>query len=164
MIAELEQASTVAALPQHAGDGAADRRRRAGADRSRGGHYRSDFPDADPAWRHRTFIDARRCRPDRRPATGASKRRGMSESAPVEAEAPPLTGWARLAPELLVTDLAASLAFWSGRLGFRDAYAREGFVYLERVEGAQLMLCERDGTFENGADARPFGRGVMFQV
>jgi L-aspartate oxidase len=23
---------------------------------SRGGHYRSDFPAADPAWRHRTFM------------------------------------------------------------------------------------------------------------
>ena len=23
---------------------------------SRGGHYRSDFPEADPAWRHRTFM------------------------------------------------------------------------------------------------------------
>jgi L-aspartate oxidase len=23
---------------------------------SRGGHYRSDFPESDPAWRHRTFI------------------------------------------------------------------------------------------------------------
>ncbi len=23
---------------------------------SRGGHYRSDFPDSDPAWKHRTFI------------------------------------------------------------------------------------------------------------
>jgi L-aspartate oxidase len=23
---------------------------------SRGGHYRSDFPQSDPAWRHRTFI------------------------------------------------------------------------------------------------------------
>jgi L-aspartate oxidase len=23
---------------------------------SRGGHYRSDFPNSDPAWRHRTFI------------------------------------------------------------------------------------------------------------
>jgi L-aspartate oxidase len=23
---------------------------------SRGGHYRADFPDADPAWQHRTFI------------------------------------------------------------------------------------------------------------
>ena len=35
---------------------------------SRGGHYRSDFPDADPAWRHRTFItlaDAERIATDR---------------------------------------------------------------------------------------------------
>jgi L-aspartate oxidase len=23
---------------------------------SRGGHYRSDFPEPDPAWRRRTFI------------------------------------------------------------------------------------------------------------
>jgi L-aspartate oxidase len=23
---------------------------------SRGGHYRSDFPNADPGWRHRTFM------------------------------------------------------------------------------------------------------------
>ena len=81
-----------------------------------------------------------------------------------EGDAPPLTGWARLAPELLVTDLAASLAFWSGLLGFRRAYAREGFVYLERSEGAQIMLCERDGTFETGPLLRPFGQGVMFQV
>jgi L-aspartate oxidase len=35
---------------------------------SRGGHYRSDFPDADPAWRHRTFLtlaDAGRIAADR---------------------------------------------------------------------------------------------------
>ena len=25
-------------------------------DESRGGHYRSDFPEPDPAWRRRTFI------------------------------------------------------------------------------------------------------------
>jgi L-aspartate oxidase len=23
---------------------------------SRGGHYRSDFPDSNPAWQHRTFL------------------------------------------------------------------------------------------------------------
>jgi L-aspartate oxidase len=23
---------------------------------SRGGHYRADFPDSDPAWQHRTFM------------------------------------------------------------------------------------------------------------
>jgi L-aspartate oxidase len=35
---------------------------------SRGGHYRSDFPDTDPAWRHRTFLtlaDAGRIAADR---------------------------------------------------------------------------------------------------
>jgi catechol 2,3-dioxygenase-like lactoylglutathione lyase family enzyme len=78
-------------------------------------------------------------------------------------EAPPRT-WASMVPELLVGDLQASLAFWRGRLGFRIAYSRNGFVYLERPEGAQIMLCERDGTFETGAMEQPFGRGAMFQL
>ena len=69
-----------------------------------------------------------------------------------------------MAPELLVTDLAVSLAFWRDLLGFRVAYSRDGFVYLERAEGAQIMLWERDGSFETGAMERPFGRGAMFQV
>lgn len=78
--------------------------------------------------------------------------------------APPATGWARLAPELLVTNLEASLAFWNGLLGFRRAYARDGFVYLERSEGAQIMLSERDGSHETGPLETPFGRGVMLQI
>ena len=78
--------------------------------------------------------------------------------------APPRSAWAPLKPELLVTDLEASLAFWRGLLGFRIAYSRDGFVYLERPEGAQIMLCQRDGTFETGAMEPPFGRGAMFQV
>ena len=65
--------------------------------------------------------------------------------------------------ELLVSDLQASLDFWRGLLGFRIAYSRDGFVYLERPEGAQIMLSERDGTFETGAMEVPFGRGAMFQ-
>jgi catechol 2,3-dioxygenase-like lactoylglutathione lyase family enzyme len=69
-----------------------------------------------------------------------------------------------MAPELLVTDLAVSLAFWRDLLGFRVAYTRDGFVYLERPEGAQIMLCERDGSFKTGPMERPFGRGAMFQV
>jgi L-aspartate oxidase len=35
---------------------------------SRGGHYRSDFPESDPAWRHRSFLtlaDAERIASDR---------------------------------------------------------------------------------------------------
>ncbi|MEP2119031.1 MAG: VOC family protein [Bauldia litoralis] len=78
--------------------------------------------------------------------------------------APPRTGWAPLKPELLVTDLEASLGFWRDLLGFRVAYWRDGFVYLEHSEGAQIMLFQRDGSFETGAMEPPFGRGAMFQV
>jgi hypothetical protein len=35
---------------------------------------------------------------------------------------PPKTGWAKLAPESLVSDIAASLVFWRDRLGFAVAY------------------------------------------
>jgi catechol 2,3-dioxygenase-like lactoylglutathione lyase family enzyme len=69
-----------------------------------------------------------------------------------------------MVPELLVSDLGASLDFWRGRLRFRIAYSRDGLVYLERPEGAQIMLCERDGTFETGPMEIPFGRGAMFQL
>jgi catechol 2,3-dioxygenase-like lactoylglutathione lyase family enzyme len=82
----------------------------------------------------------------------------------VAEEAPPRSGWAQMVPELLVSDLGASLDFWRGRLGFRIAYSRDGFVYLERPEGAQIMLCQRDGTFETGPMTIPFGRGAMFQL
>ncbi|MEP0324762.1 VOC family protein [Bauldia litoralis] len=78
--------------------------------------------------------------------------------------APPRTGWAPLKPELLVTDLEASLGFWRDLVGFRVAYWRDGFVYLEHSEGAQIMLFQRDGSFETGAMEPPFGRGAMFQV
>lgn len=79
---------------------------------------------------------------------------------------PPKQGWARLVPELLVENLAASLAFWRDVLGFQIAYQRpeQGFAYMERTEGAQLMLCQRSGRWETDALERPFGRGVMFQV
>jgi catechol 2,3-dioxygenase-like lactoylglutathione lyase family enzyme len=79
---------------------------------------------------------------------------------------PPRTGWAKLVPELLVSDIAASTAFWCERLGFAIAYQRpeQLFVYLERPEGAQLMLCQRSGNWETGPLHPPYGRGVMFQV
>ena len=41
---------------------------------SRGGHYRSDFPEADPVWQHRTFMtlsDADRIAGTRSPAAPA---------------------------------------------------------------------------------------------
>lgn len=80
--------------------------------------------------------------------------------------APPKGGWAKLVCELLVEDLEVSRAFWEGLLGFTMAYQRpdQGFVYLERPDGAQIMLCRRSGDWETGSLERPFGRGVMFQV
>lgn len=80
--------------------------------------------------------------------------------------APPKGGWAKLVCELLVEDLEVSRAFWEGVLGFAVAYQRpeQGFVYLERPDGAQVMLCRRSGNWETGPLERPYGRGVMFQV
>lgn len=80
--------------------------------------------------------------------------------------APPRGGFARLVPELLVSDISKSLAFWRNALGFTIAYQRpeEGFAYLERPEGAQIMLSQRSGTWETGALELPFGRGAMFQI
>jgi catechol 2,3-dioxygenase-like lactoylglutathione lyase family enzyme len=80
--------------------------------------------------------------------------------------APPKSGWARMVPELLVTDFDASLAFWRDVLGFGVAYARpaERFAYLERPEGSQIMLHQRAGVWETGPMESPLGRGVMFQV
>ena len=80
--------------------------------------------------------------------------------------APPRHGWARMVPELHVTDLATSLGFWRDFLGFAIAYQRpaERFAYLEHADGAQVMLCQRNGRFETGPMQHPLGQGAMFQV
>ncbi|KGJ72915.1 glyoxalase [Cryobacterium roopkundense] len=72
-----------------------------------------------------------------------------------------------LVPELLVTDLEASLAFWVGLCGFDVLYDRpaERFAYLQ-LGSAQLML-EQVGVSRNwvtGALEAPLGRGVNFQI
>ncbi|MBM7787316.1 bleomycin resistance protein [Tenggerimyces flavus] len=72
-----------------------------------------------------------------------------------------------LVPELLVTDLEASLAFWCGLCGFTVAYERrdEGFAYLTR--GAAHVMLEQAGVGRNwltGALDHPRGRGVNFQI
>jgi len=73
---------------------------------------------------------------------------------------------ARLVPELLVTDLQASLRFWRDICGFRIVYDRpeEGFAYLD-LDGAQVMLEERgrNRNWITGALEAPFGRGVNFE-
>lgn len=67
---------------------------------------------------------------------------------------------------LHVNNLDDSLEFWCEVLGFEIAYRRptEKFVYLERPEGAQVMLCQRHGRFETGPLERPLGQGIMLQV
>lgn len=75
---------------------------------------------------------------------------------------------APLVPELDVEDLAASLAFYVGVLGFKVRYDRpeEAFAYLER-DGAELMLEAAAGPgrrFRTAPLERPFGRGVNFQI
>ena len=80
---------------------------------------------------------------------------------------PPKGGFAKLVSELLVADLCESLYFWREALGFEIAYHRpeEKFAYLERPEGAQIMLCElSEGRWETAPMEKPYGRGVMFQV
>ncbi|WP_421693881.1 bleomycin resistance protein [Aestuariivirga sp.] len=75
--------------------------------------------------------------------------------------------YARLVPELLVTDVNASLHFWRDLCGFRVVYDRlyEGFAYLD-LNGAQIMLEERDRgrNWIVGPMDSPFGRGINFQI
>ncbi|RFB76376.1 bleomycin resistance protein [Methylovirgula sp. 4M-Z18] len=77
----------------------------------------------------------------------------------------PQAGFAALVPELAVSNIEASLAFWCGPLGFRIAYDRPAgrFAYLERGP-LQIMLCERNGRWEVGAMQQPFGRGMSLQM
>lgn len=76
--------------------------------------------------------------------------------------------FARLVPELYVADLAASLRFWCGLVGFRVRFDRpeEGFAYLER-DGAEVMLeqlADSPRTWRTAALERPLGRGINFQI
>jgi catechol 2,3-dioxygenase-like lactoylglutathione lyase family enzyme len=73
-----------------------------------------------------------------------------------------------LIPELQVTDLAASLDFYTRVLGFAVAYSRpeEGFAMLER-EDVSLMLEQTTGPGRRITTTpfeRPFGRGINFQI
>ncbi|WP_225589274.1 VOC family protein [Achromobacter sp. ACM03] len=74
---------------------------------------------------------------------------------------------AKLVPELLVADIAASLQFWVGLCGFSIMYSREedGFVYLD-LDGAQVMLVERrgDNGWITGPLSVPLGRGINFEI
>lgn len=72
-----------------------------------------------------------------------------------------------LVPELLVTDLETSLAFWCGLCGFAVEYERrdEGFAYLAR--GTAHVMLEQAGVGRNwltGPLENPRGRGINFQI
>jgi catechol 2,3-dioxygenase-like lactoylglutathione lyase family enzyme len=77
-----------------------------------------------------------------------------------------------LVPELVVTNLDVSLAFWLDAMGFRVRYQRpeHRFAYLMRGS-AHVMLVERrppehprGETWTGGALEPPFGRGINFQI
>jgi lactoylglutathione lyase len=75
---------------------------------------------------------------------------------------------AKLVPELVCSNFAESLRFYTELLGFRVLYSRpeERFAYLER-EGAELMLEQsvgKDRLWPRAELAHPFGRGINFQI
>lgn len=78
--------------------------------------------------------------------------------------------FAKLVPELKVSDFGASLKFWCELLGFVVRYSRqeEGFAFLDRG-GAQVMLHQdelggRPGVLITGDMQRPYGRGINFEI
>ncbi len=76
--------------------------------------------------------------------------------------------WYTMVPELLVSDLDASLRFWRGLCGFAVAYDRpeDRFAYLDRA-GRQVMLEEVMAPGRRWVTApleRPFGRGINLQI
>jgi len=74
----------------------------------------------------------------------------------------------QLTPELDVSDLRQSLAFYVGTLGFAVRYERpeEGFAFLD-IGGIPLMLEAATGPgrrFHTAPLEHPYGRGVNFQI
>jgi catechol 2,3-dioxygenase-like lactoylglutathione lyase family enzyme len=74
----------------------------------------------------------------------------------------------QITPELDVSDIKKSLAFYIDALGFKILYERseEKFVYLD-IEGAGFMLEEAAGPgrrFRTAPLEHPYGRGVNFQI
>ena len=73
-----------------------------------------------------------------------------------------------LVPELDVTDLDRSMAFYVGLIGFEVVFERphERFAYLA-LGRAELMLQDAKGPgrrFRTAPLAQPFGRGINLQV
>lgn len=72
----------------------------------------------------------------------------------------------KLTPELVVSDYTASLAFYTDILGFAVDYARpeQRFAMLNR-DGARIMIEQPvDRSWITAELARPYGRGINFQI
>lgn len=83
-------------------------------------------------------------------------------------DSPPGFTRSTMVPELLVSDLDASLHFWCGLCGFAVVYNRpeDRFAYLDRA-GQQVMLEEVMAPGRRWVTApleRPFGRGINLQI
>ena len=76
---------------------------------------------------------------------------------------------AKLVVELLVSDFAQSLKFYTEVLGFKQLYDRpeEAFAYLDR-NGAQIMIVQHEAGEERswiaGELVQPFGRGMNLEI
>jgi catechol 2,3-dioxygenase-like lactoylglutathione lyase family enzyme len=76
---------------------------------------------------------------------------------------------AKLVVELLVSDFAQSLRFYTEVLGFKQLYDRpeEAFAYLDR-NGAQIMVVQHEAGDERswiaGELKQPFGRGMNLEI
>ena len=79
---------------------------------------------------------------------------------------PPKGGWAMGIAEMMVTHYPTSYRFWTEVLGFELAFERpaQKLACLQRPEGAQIMIYERDGDWEVGPMEPPFGRGLVVQI
>jgi catechol 2,3-dioxygenase-like lactoylglutathione lyase family enzyme len=68
--------------------------------------------------------------------------------------------------EMMVSDYPKSLRFWTDALGFSVAFERpeQQLACLERSDGAQVMIYQRDGDWETGPMEPPFGRGLVIQI
>src|SRR5271170_906066 len=76
--------------------------------------------------------------------------------------------YSKLTPEMDVSDLKKSLAFYIDALGFKILFQRpeDKFAYLD-IEGAGFMLEEATGPgrrFRIASLEYPYGRGVNFQI
>ena len=72
---------------------------------------------------------------------------------------------ARLVPELMVSDHAASRDFYVRVIGFQVSYERraEKFSYLD-LDGAELMIEQETDFWTTARREKPYGRGINLQI